>query len=58
MAGLGEACTHVAVLRFSLKHILKLHTVQAPLQFIHKDKTYRPVKELDMSSVKSQEREN
>ena len=49
-------CTHVAVLRFTLKHTLKLHTVEVPFQSIQKDKIYRPVKELDMSSVKSQEK--
>ena len=60
MAGLGEACTHVPVFSFSLKRILQLmvnlHTVEAPFQFTQKDKPYRPVRELDMSSVKSQKK--
>ena len=45
---------------FSLKHILQLmvnfaHN-EAPFQFIQKDKSYKLLKELDMSSVKSQKK--
>lgn len=64
MAGLGEVCTHVAAILFFLETSTRINGTSTGTQerckwaipSFQKDIPYKPMKELDMSSAKSQKK--